>query len=644
MGTSLAPSLFAALAVGVLMCILGGCSSSFAPEPSEPGQSEISNISGIVHGGQSPIVGAHVYVYAVGTTGYLSAAKSLLTAGSTTTVDGSGNYYVTTNSGGGFSITGAYTCPSGSLVYLVSYGGNSGSGSFNTGIAQLADLGKCGGTIAPFISVSEISTVVMAYALQGFGTNAYNISSAGTTLAQTGIANAFANITNIMSVSTGYPYTSTVGNSNSVIPYSKIISLANILGACVNTASNTSTACTMLFSLAKRGGVNASDEASAIFNIAHNPTANINALYALIPTTPAFGGGLTSAPADFTIPIVYNSVVSKPNNIAFDATGNAWISDSTKKAVVEVGPQGVVHTYTNGGTFGAISTVAVAPASSGAIWAADFTNNRVYRLNSSGGLLNTITNGGLSRPGQIAFDRSGNAFVVSSGNFNISKYSSSGGGLSTPTYSTSLVTSVAAAVDFSGNVYTPTNGGAAGIGSLEAGQTAGYYYPDFASGSQLNSGTGIALDSTSNVATTTLPSGTLSNVVWQAVAAGRLIKLNLVDFSSTSHQAEIGAVIEFSGGLSGSSLPATISVDGAGSLWVANAGANIVSGFTNAGTALTANGFPTGAATSSLNYAAAADGSGNVWTANSDGTVTQLLGLSVPVATPILPGQFGIMP
>ena len=38
------------------------------------------------------------------------------------------------------------------------------------------------------------------------------------------------------------------------------------------------------------------------------------------------------------------------------------------------------------------------------------------------------------------------------------------------------------------------------------------------------------------------------------------------------------------------------------------------------------------------------DGSGNVWTANTDGTVTQLLGLAAPTATPLVPSNYGQMP
>ena len=57
----------------------------------------------MVHGGQQPIAGAKVYLYAANTTGYGNAAVSLLQSAGGTVADGSGNYYYPTTSGGNFS-------------------------------------------------------------------------------------------------------------------------------------------------------------------------------------------------------------------------------------------------------------------------------------------------------------------------------------------------------------------------------------------------------------------------------------------------------------------------------------------------------------------------------------------------------------
>jgi hypothetical protein len=650
MSTPLVPSPLAALAVGVSISVLAGCSSSFAPSPNEFAKTSIGHLQGHMHGGQLPVAGSHIYVYAAGTSGYLGSATSLLKAGFDTAQDASGKYYVSTDANGAWDVTGEYTCVEGTQVYLVGVGGDSGPGGNNPAIVQLAALGQCpaSGTLAdlvPYVTINEISTVVMAYAVGGFGTTAYNVSSSATALSRTDLANAFANVGNIMSIANGFPYPRTATNPNSSVPMAKIISLANILGACVNSGSSTSTQCIMLFDDANNGGAAATDVTSAIFNIVHHPTENVTGLFGLIPTTPAFAGGLTTAPADFTVPIVYNGVVGKASNIAFDAAGNAWISDLAKKAVIEVSPQGAVHTYTNGGTFGVISNVAVAPPSAGTVWAADTTNNQLYVLNASGAVTETVTTGGLSHPSGIAFDQFGTAYVVNAGNLNISEFSSNLTAFPTRTYTPSLGTSVAIAVDFSGWAYTPTNTpGVPGIGELVSGQPQGYFFQDYASGFQINSATGVALDSYSNVPT--ISNFGNSNYVWLATTNGKLLKLHLADFGflRNNFQAQSILNIQNLGGLSPTSLPATLSIDGATNLWIANAGSNIVSGFTRDGAALAQNGFHTGADLSSFANAAAVDGSGNVWTANSDGRVTQLLGLSVPVATPILPGQFAIMP
>src|ERR1035437_1531118 len=103
----------------LLPLALTGCtlSTTAAPTP-EAGPA----ISGTVHGGQNPIVGAHVYLFAANAglllpniNGYGNPSASLLTAGTGRTLDSSGgattgDYYVTTTGGGGsFSISSDYT-------------------------------------------------------------------------------------------------------------------------------------------------------------------------------------------------------------------------------------------------------------------------------------------------------------------------------------------------------------------------------------------------------------------------------------------------------------------------------------------------------------------------------------------------------
>ena len=191
---------------------LAGCSASFAPSPVvAPGKSLIGSISGKVYGGQQPITGAHIYVFAAGTGGYGTASTSLITDTTnpdTITLPGQTIYYETTDSNGFFQLGGDYTCTQGTQVYLYSLSGNPGLSANNTSAGLLAGLGQCpaSGTLAtqvPSVVMNEVSTVAFAYAMGGFATDAVHVSSSGTTLAQTGIANAMANIPNILSVQYG---------------------------------------------------------------------------------------------------------------------------------------------------------------------------------------------------------------------------------------------------------------------------------------------------------------------------------------------------------------------------------------------------------------------------------------------------------
>ena len=101
--------------------------------------------------------------------------------------------------------------------------------------------------------VNEVSTVATAYAIAGFATDALHVASSGTALAQTGIANAFANATNMETLQTGVALATTpVGGGT--VPQAEINTLADILAACVNTTAPSSSACSNLFPNAQTNG------------------------------------------------------------------------------------------------------------------------------------------------------------------------------------------------------------------------------------------------------------------------------------------------------------------------------------------------------------------------------------------------------
>ena len=407
--------LIASLAAG----LLSGCSANFVPSPVEPEQVPIGNIQGSVHGGQAPVSGAHLYILAAATSGYGNHVTSLINSTAPNAFeDGNGNYYVVTDGNGNFAVGGDYTCTVGQQVYIVATGGNPGlGGSVNNGaILQMAGLGQCpaAGNMAalvPYLVINEVTTVAFAYAMGGFGSSAYFIGSNAPTATSPGaiaIANAMANSKNIVNLWPGTAPAVANGNANSIVPQAKINALANILAACVNTSSASSSQCTSLFNAAKTSaGVPATDESSAIFNIVHMPAntstfpTHVNDIWSLTASNQVFTPTLGSAPTDWTMPVIYkslvslpgvngqNQIISGPYNMAFDANGNGWIGDRVK-GVVEVGPQGAASTFNNG--FGMIKGVAVSPAD-GTVWAADYENNVVDVLDSTGTVVATVTKG-----------------------------------------------------------------------------------------------------------------------------------------------------------------------------------------------------------------------------------------------------------
>ena len=312
--------------VAVTSCgllFLSGCSGVPVTSKSVASPSAVqgSAITGRVHGGQSVIAGAHLYLYAANNSALAgpgiaasngNQSVSLLnSSGANTQADGSGNYYVTTDSNGLFSITGDYTCPStASQLYLYSVGGNPGAGA-NSAAGLLAALGACpaSGTLSSslYVVINEVSTIAMAYAVSGYATDATHVSSSGSTLALTGIANAFLTAQNL-AVDTGLSAgvsLATTPAGNGIVPQAEIDTLANILAACVSSTGPGSSTCNTLFTNAKNGSTEPADTATAAINFAHNPAANVASLYGLQTANTSFQPMLTAAPANFVVAINY---------------------------------------------------------------------------------------------------------------------------------------------------------------------------------------------------------------------------------------------------------------------------------------------------------------------------------------------------
>ncbi len=146
-------------AVSLATAMLAGCGATNTLI-SPPSPMAGFSFEGHVHGGQQPVSGAQIELFAAGIASGLNAnATSLLQSP------------VFTDSTGYFSITGDYTClNSGAELYLMALGGNPGlaSGTDNSAIVLVAPLGQCGNLTAnTHVILNEVTTVATAYALAG---------------------------------------------------------------------------------------------------------------------------------------------------------------------------------------------------------------------------------------------------------------------------------------------------------------------------------------------------------------------------------------------------------------------------------------------------------------------------------------------
>jgi len=253
---------------------------------------------GVVNGGQSrAVVGAKVYVLQINSGEYGDSAVSLLTSATGNPADSIGRYVVS-GERGGFSIAGDYTCTAGHQVYIYTRGGNSGDDGPNPAIGLMASLGACPAIghfddAVPFIFVNEVTTVAAAYGMAGIATDATHVVGSATATT----SNSFARTADLASTTTGF--------ANPGLPRTKIHTIANILAACINSDSQTSARCKVLFANARgqgSSGIVPEDTATAAINIARNPHANVAALYGLQSKLAApFQPFLTAAPPDFDL-------------------------------------------------------------------------------------------------------------------------------------------------------------------------------------------------------------------------------------------------------------------------------------------------------------------------------------------------------
>jgi polygalacturonase len=305
------PNVLSSLLGTLLVTVLSGCATA----PVAPAVKTLK-ISGAVHGGQQPVTGATLQLYAVGTSGDGSAATGLILTTATTSdgtgsaTDGNANAANSLNTlpAGFFTLTNQYLCPpQGAEVYLVATGGNPGltAGTNNPALSLMAALGPCSGlTSATNIFIDELTTVGSVAALYPYMKGYAAIGSGMSDV--TGLANAFAAVNEYTNTSTG----SVPGTTLPASTYASSIeinTLADVLSLCINSAGNTGSmsACNALFSdTTPNGGAAPTDTIGAVLDILQNPSLNVCAIWGMTPTNGPYMPTLSACPSNWSLSIM----------------------------------------------------------------------------------------------------------------------------------------------------------------------------------------------------------------------------------------------------------------------------------------------------------------------------------------------------
>jgi streptogramin lyase len=562
--------------------------------------------SGKTLAGSQQLSGASVQLYAAGNTGNGSAATALLAAP------------LSTNASGSFSVPTGYTCPSAQTpLYLLSKGGQFGSGPTNPSIWMMTALGPCGsiGASSTFI-LNEATTAASVWALASFMSTGGNV---GATCTNTiGLDNAFTTASDLVNSLTGsspgagLPATLAVSTK-------KLNTLANALASC--TASSSGSGCSALFTAAASGSTTPANTLDAALNIAHAPGSNVTAIYTVASGNSTFSPALSVAPPDWTLhSTISGGGMASPASVSVSASGNVWVS-SYFNTVSEFQPNGATAFPSGISGYGINQSYGMALDPAGNVWIANEQTNpnsgngNLDVLNSSGNAIATgITSGGINFPIAITADTNGDVWVVDYGDSKVSLFSSSASALSPSTGwgGTSLSFPVALAVDADHNAWVANQAGTLPVTKISS------------DGAQVtnidchcNGASGVATDQ--------------SGDIWFANYYG----------NSISEVNTCGTLVLDAATGGGVNHPQGIAVDGAGTVWVANYLGESISEANGASSSSPGKfssppvGFGTDAALLQP-YSLAIDSSGNIWVANfGNNTLTQFIGLAAPVKTPL---------
>lgn len=631
-------------------------------------------ITGQVMGGQNPIIGATVGIFAFGDQGYGSGAVQLATTQSQP--DGSFQF-----------ASGAYTCPAGDPpVYLLAMSGDAGSGQKNPNAVLGTSLGTCSeGKTDEKVLVNEVTTVALAYSLSHFfnttigGTAPENDSFGGPSYMDGAGDELFAGgIVEGSLYTVGLIANSTTGDalasSATVTTESaKVNTLANALAACVVTSGGSAgdgSACGNLFqATTPPGGSTApTDTLQAAVEMALNPTASVMTVGSSDTTNVAeiyklgteagtpFAPGLTSLPNDLSLAVSFKDSglglgidTHTMSNLDVDQNGNVWFTStaSGKNGVAYFSPMAPQSFNGPYNTTTMVHPNEVAIDGDGYVWVTDTqgTTLSAYNSNAPG---NTLTEK-LNTPGEslalnIASDSTINVGVDVNGTYGLATVSSDRLSDGSNPYTMQTVSLPSNMAPYA----LATDAASSGPGDLfyslantaSAGGFTQFYLP---AGSANPTEEQSPSDAPGQVIYTGSANGLVAVTAWNGTSADGF---DTLCFESTSMCDPLGVL--------GTRAPVGAAVDGAGALWFADSAdatvqeAPLVDGsYVTSGQVKTMvlNHDAKNGGTLTSPEGIAVDFEGNVWVSNAGCVgsgctpgpfvLTEIIGAAAPTITPV---------
>jgi sugar lactone lactonase YvrE len=378
------------------------------------------------------------------------------------------------------------------------------------------------------------------------------------------------------------------------------------------------------------------------------------------------------------------ALLNSPSGVAVNGAGSLYIADSGNNVIREVSPSGIISTAAGSGQPGYSGDGGAATSAALTVWGISvdgagnlylYGGDSHIRQIGPGGGITTIAGGGLPAgsasatqttlqfPQGLVIDSSGGLYIADAGDNVIRRLAPDGtfatvAGNGSPGYagdggpatSAQLNNPDGLAVDAKGNLYIADSGNnvvrkvtpAGTITTFAGGGTGPCSYVGSATGAQLVSPAGLAVDSSGNLYIA--DSG--NNCIRKVLAASGAI-LNVAggsttgDFYLSDQSTALGTDLYF---------PQGIAVDGAGNLYIADTGNSCVRKVTPAGAVsiLAGNGIfgysgdggPASSASLGAPWAVAVDNSGSVYIADTanqrvrqvspDGAIATIAGTGTP--------------